>query len=130
MTNQEAIQMLTAKVKCMQRETSGTDVDCNSRNCDDCELCYAQGTTGEQGKALNMAISALQAQDVPDINVGNCPYCHEDSDGYVTPLEKNCHAFVRRSPIDGWVLSVKYGAWRKDIPIRFCPICGRELKHE
>ena len=63
MTNQEAIQMLTAKVKCMQRETSGTDVDCNSRNCDDCELCYAQGTTGEQREALNMAISALQAQE-------------------------------------------------------------------
>ena len=55
--------MLTAKVKCMQRETSGTDVDCNSRNCDDCELCYAQGTTGEQREALNMAISALQAQE-------------------------------------------------------------------
>ena len=58
-----------------------------------------------------------------------CEYCHEDSDGYVTPLEKNCHAFVRRSPIDGWILSVKYGAWRKDIPIRFCPMCGRRLKH-
>ena len=80
-------------------------------------------------EAMEMAFSALQAQDVPDINVGNCPYCHEDSDGYVTPLEKNCHAFVRRSPIDGWVLSVKYGAWRKDIPIRFCPMCGRRLKH-
>lgn len=59
--------------------------------------------------------------------LGFCKYCHEDSDGYVTPLEKNCHAFVSRSPIDGWVLSMKYGAWRKDIPIRFCPMCGRKL---
>ena len=63
MTNQEAIKMLTAKVECIRRETSGTDIDCNLRNCDDCELCYAQGTTGEQRKALNMAISALQAQE-------------------------------------------------------------------
>ena len=105
-------------------------------------------------EAFNMAISALQAQELsnnsPKLDKENgdlqptcnqlatdtisrqasCDYCHEDSDGYVTPLEKNCHAFVRRSPIDGWVLSVKYGAWRKDISIRFCPICGRELKHE
>ena len=63
MTNQEAIKMLTSKVECIRRETSGTDIDCNFHNCDDCELCYAQGTTGEQRKALNMAISALQAQD-------------------------------------------------------------------
>ena len=60
----------------------------------------------------------------------SCEYCHEDSDGYVTPLEKNCHAYVRYSPIDGWVLSMKYGAWRKDIPIRFCPMCGRKLKND
>lgn len=60
MTNQEAIKMLTAKVECMRQETSGTDIDCNRRNCDDCELCYAQGTIGEQIEALNVAISALQ----------------------------------------------------------------------
>lgn len=63
MTNKEAIKMLTAKVECIRRETSGTDIDCDLRNCDDCELCYAQGTTGEQREALNVAISALQAQD-------------------------------------------------------------------
>ncbi len=57
----------------------------------------------------------------------DCEYCHEDGDGYVTPLEKNCHAVVWCSPIDGWVLSVKYGSWRKDVPIRFCPMCGRRL---
>lgn len=59
----------------------------------------------------------------------NCDYCHEDSDGYVIPLEKNCHVLVRRSPLDGWILSVKYGAWRKNVPIKFCPMCGRGLKH-
>ena len=69
MKKQEAIKMLTVKVECMRRETSGIDVDCNSRNCDNCELCYTQGTMGEQQEALTMAISALQAQDVPDTNV-------------------------------------------------------------
>ena len=59
----------------------------------------------------------------------DCEYCHKDEDDYVTPLDKNCHVVVRCSPIDGWMLSVKYGAWREDVPIRYCPMCGRELKH-
>lgn len=71
MTNQEAIEILTAKAECMRRETSGIDIDCNYRNCDECDLCYKQGTTGDQIEALCVAISALQAQDVPVINVGD-----------------------------------------------------------
>ena len=66
MTNEEAAKMLTAKVECMERENSGTDLDC-----DECELCYAQGTLGEQIEALRMAISALEKQDVPEVNVGD-----------------------------------------------------------
>ena len=62
MTNKEAIKMLTAKAECIRRETSGTDIDCNLRNCDECDLCYKQGTMGEQMEALGMAISALQAR--------------------------------------------------------------------
>lgn len=62
MDNQEAIKMLTAKVECIRRETSGTNINCNSHNCDNCELCYVQGTTKEQLEALNKAISALEKQ--------------------------------------------------------------------
>ena len=58
----------------------------------------------------------------------NCEYCHEDRDGYVMPLEKNGHAFITYSPIDGgFVLSIKYGSWRKNVPVKFCPVCGRRL---
>jgi hypothetical protein len=64
MTNQEAIEMLTAKAECIRREASGIDVDCNHRNCDECDLCYKQGTMGDQMEALGVAISALQAQDL------------------------------------------------------------------
>lgn len=60
MTSEETIKMLTAKVECMKRESSGIDQDCNYRNCDECKLCYEQGTVGEQREALQMAISALQ----------------------------------------------------------------------
>ena len=59
--------------------------------------------------------------------ITDCDYCHEDSDGYVTPLEKNCHAFVTYSPIDGWILSLKANGWHGEAQIKFCPMCGRRL---
>lgn len=58
-----------------------------------------------------------------------CEYCHEDSDGYVTPIEKNNHAFVRFG-MDGWELSLKANGWHGSAKIRFCPMCGRELKDD
>lgn len=63
-TPEETIKILTAKAECMRRETSGIDIDCNYRNCDECDLCYKQGTTGDQMEALRVAISALQEQDL------------------------------------------------------------------
>lgn len=62
MTNEEAKKMLKAKLDCLIRETSGTDIDCNNRNCDECNLCYAQGNMGEQKEALELAIKALDQE--------------------------------------------------------------------
>lgn len=56
----------------------------------------------------------------------NCPCCHEDSEGYVKPIEKNCHAFVRFG-MNGWVLSIKTKGWHGEAKINYCPICGRRL---
>ena len=50
MTPEETIKILTAKAECMRRETSGN-------------LCYKQGTTGDQMEALRVAISTLQEKD-------------------------------------------------------------------
>ena len=69
MNNEEAQKMLIAKIECMKRETSGIDQDCNYRNCDECELCYAQGTTGDQIEALNMAVKALITVNSPSLTV-------------------------------------------------------------
>lgn len=35
-------------------------------------------------------------QDLPSAQSEqtDCDYCHEDSDGYVRPIEKNCHAVI------------------------------------
>lgn len=59
MTREEAIKMLTAKVECMLREISGSDEECNSHRCGECNLCYEQGDMGEQVEYLQMAIKAL-----------------------------------------------------------------------
>lgn len=66
MTNEQAKKMLKAKLECLKRETSGTDFDCNTSNCDECPLCYEQGNMGEQKEALDMAIKALEQQPCED----------------------------------------------------------------
>lgn len=58
--------------------------------------------------------------------LGFCEYCNEDADGYVKPIEKNCHAFIRFG-MNGWELSLKANGWHGSAKIRYCPMCGRDL---
>lgn len=69
MNNKEAQKMLIAKIECMKREASGIELDCIYRNCDECSLCYAQGTTGDQIEALNMAVKALITVNSPSLTL-------------------------------------------------------------
>jgi hypothetical protein len=57
----------------------------------------------------------------------SCYYCHEDNDGFVMPIEKNFHAFVRFG-MDGWELSMKAKGWHGRAKIMYCPMCGRRLE--
>lgn len=66
MTNEQAKNLLKAKLECLKRETSGTDFDCNNSNCDECSICYEQGNMGEQQEALVVAIKALEQQPCED----------------------------------------------------------------
>lgn len=74
----------------------------------------------EYDEAVDMAIEALEQQP------NKCEYCHEDSDGYIKPLEKNCHAYIEFG-MHGWVIELKAKGWRGKAPINFCPMCGRRL---
>jgi hypothetical protein len=56
----------------------------------------------------------------------DCEYCHEDSDGFVRPIEKNSHAFVSFG-LDGWHIAMRATGWVGRAPIKFCPMCGRRL---
>ena len=69
----------------------------------------------------------ISRQDaMPPAQPEPCEYCNEDADGFVTPIEKNGHAFVR-SGMNGWELSLKANGWHGSAKIRYCPMCGRDL---
>ena len=71
--------MLIAKEKCMDRETSGRDTDCNFHNCDDCSLCYEQGTMGEQKEALKFAVDTMRKYKELLDYIGGMNMCDEIS---------------------------------------------------
>ena len=58
--------------------------------------------------------------------LGFCEYCNEDADGFVTPIDKNGHAFVRFG-MNGWELNLKANGCHGSAKIRYCPMCGRDL---
>ena len=72
------------------------------------------------------AVMALGAVMLDTKRQEICEYCHEDFDGYVKPIEKNNHAFVRFG-MTGWELDLKANGWHGSAKIRYCPMCGRDL---
>ena len=60
MTNEQAIKMAKASLKCLERDVSGQNEMCNSHKCDECNLTYEKGNMGEQKEWLRMAIQALE----------------------------------------------------------------------
>lgn len=57
MTENEAIEKLHAYLECESRRAK--IVSCNE-SCDDCELCYMQGTGAEHITSVKTAIKALE----------------------------------------------------------------------
>ena len=60
MTIDEAKSMLIAKANCIDNQCKGIYEDCNKSLCDNCDLCYAQGTNGEQIKLLRQCAEWLE----------------------------------------------------------------------
>ena len=85
---------------------------------------YAQGLNNQWHYDINAlkAVPSAQPENV------DCIYCHEDSDGYVKPIEKNGHAFIRFG-MSGWEISLGAKGWNGSAKIMYCPMCGRRLKH-
>ena len=80
---------------------------------------YTQGITCGAALAIEYVKQLPSAQP----EQMDCEYCHEDSDGYVRPIEKNSHAFINRDKI-----VLKANRWRGEAKIKYCPMCGRRVK--
>lgn len=60
MDNREAIEKLRAYLKCQENKVKGINAMCTHNLCDNCGLCYMQGTTGEHLTSIELAIQALE----------------------------------------------------------------------
>ena len=82
MTNSEAIEKLRAYLKCQSLQVKGIYEDCNEQLCDNCDLCYAQGTVEEHIKSIEIGIQALEKQISKKRDNYSCPICsHYFEDG-------------------------------------------------
>ena len=57
MTKEEALKFIEAEIKCLEKNISG---QCDSDDCDDCNLLYEQGTMGERLRALKELLIVLE----------------------------------------------------------------------
>lgn len=58
---QIALCRIECKIECMEKNVSGDFSLCNN-DCDNCDLCYAQGNMGEQIDDLKIAIDCIKQQ--------------------------------------------------------------------
>lgn len=57
-----------------------------------------------------------------------CEYCKTDCDGYIQPLDKNAHVFLNEIRTKA-NLTIKWYGHSMNIPIKYCPMCGKDLKN-
>ena len=72
------------------------------------------------------AVMALGAIMVDTKSQESCEYCHEDSDSYVKPIEKNGHAYIHFG-MNGSCIELRANEWHGETKINYCPMCGRKL---
>lgn len=67
--------------------------------------------------------------------MSRCEFCHEDTDGYITHLDRegigSAHIVQSHPVCGGWKLCISSGKQvRMTVKIKFCPICGRRLEDD
>jgi len=63
---EETIERLKARLECDVKQVKGIAEICNPPYmCEDCDLCYAQGTMGQRNIDLEKAIEVLSVNAIP-----------------------------------------------------------------
>ena len=62
MDERGALEKLEAYCKCQKMQVKGHYEECNDNMCDECDLCYMQGTNGDHIASIEIAIKALKNQ--------------------------------------------------------------------
>ena len=112
MTESEAVEKLKAYAKCQSLQVKGIYEDCNNKICDNCDLCYMQGTTGEHREAIDIAIQALEKQ------IAMKPIRHTELEDFKCPA---CGSTEIR-PYD-----TEYREYDKDYKFEYCSDCCQKL---
>ena len=88
MTESEAKEKLRAYHKCQILQVKGIYEDCNENLCDNCDLCYAQGNTGEHIESVKVAIQALEKQEKIKDLLDSCTAYPDDMCDCLVEIEK------------------------------------------
>lgn len=152
MTREEAIETLKANYPdaCYEQLREAVDTAIEALKAQDTagDTIYRQAAIDQLHQSYNLLDAERRLEDLPSAQpelceyyalcrhgrdesklrarLKFCEYCNEDSDGYVKPIEKNNHAFVRFG-MNGWELNLQANGWHGSAKIRYCPMCGRDL---
>ena len=131
MTESEAIEKLRAYHKCQRLQVKGIYEDCNEKLCDNCDLCYAQGNTGEHIESVKVAIKALEKQipKKPILKNGESGSFVDYEDGHGEYKVTEWQDWV--CPICGWFVGQRYN-WSQNHShdqrkCNYCNECGQKL---
>ena len=102
---------------------NGTPIPDNATN--EIEYYEKQIDKLETALAENIAVLDKYEEERKERNKG-CVYCTTDRDGYITGFDKRGKYYISTDAL-GEPIFVIRGKEPKQIPINFCPKCGRNL---
>lgn len=123
MTESEAKTMLEAYLKCKNKEDAACYGKGCDKNCDECDLLYMQGTSGQHKEVIEMAITALE----------------EVQQYHAVGTVEECKAAVEKTKIKKPVRDEYFGFVNYECPNchhevsnvqKYCDKCGQKLGND
>lgn len=128
MTEQEAKEHLGARLECMNREMAVSYSERCDKNCDSCDLLYAQGTIGEIKETYKMGIKALEEveqlrKEMWELN----QICRDyTSLGTVEELKEEKEKQIAKK-MDNYYCPMCRHYFEDGEAHKYCPECGQRL---